>query len=262
MGLPVHYIRPEFHETWIDSLRNGLSGYATVESVDDPSEGTIVYIVGDHGCFTIYTGNSPFWLMFPFLCTAKREGQNMVNLEERIHRVLDEMRVAFTPEYIERYEKSRWTKFFRLFGWEHVGSLDFAHRPKVEILEGDFSDPEPISGFRRKYYVRCKPDVKGSWPEILQRRLGERAVVHLISAPPRTIVSPNGKLSMETPTMYEIKAGKKSYFMQFNVFNDIYLLSLQGEFSGTRIDRARKQLCTSLVGRIINDTLREISFEK
>ena len=59
----------------------------------------------------------------------------MVNLEERIHRVFDKMSIALMPEAIERYEKSRWTKFFRFFGLEHVGSLDFAHRPKREIID-------------------------------------------------------------------------------------------------------------------------------
>jgi hypothetical protein len=258
MGLPVHYIRAEFRETWIDALRRGLDGYATIESVDTPDEGTIVYVVGDHGYFEIQTNDSLPLLMCPFCCTAKTDGQNMVNLEERIHRVLDGMRVAFTQEYIERYKKSHWTKFFRIFGWEHVGSLDFAHRKRTEIIEGEF-DSKPISDYHRKHYVRCKPDMRESWLAMLRRRLEGKAIIQSESAIPQTIVSPNGKFTIETPTMYEIKADKKSYYLRSEARNGIYLLSLSGELSGTPLDKARKQLCANHVGCIINDTLHEIS---
>ena len=263
MGLPVHYILPEFRETWIDSLRSGLNGYATVESVDDPEMGTIVYVVGDYGDFEIQTYDSLPELMYPFCCTAKKDGQYMVNMEERIHRILDEMRVAYTPEYIEQYENSRWTKFFRWFGWEHVGTLDFAHRQKVEIVEGEF-EPKPISEseYVRKHYIQCKPNIRESWLVILRRRLEGKATIQCISALPRTIVSPNGKLCIETPAMYEIMAGKESYFLRSEAGNDNYLLSLHGELSGTPLNRARIQLRKTHVGRIIIDTLREISVEK
>ena len=136
MGLPVHCIRSEFRETWIDSLRRELNGYATVkeaiETVGD-SPKLEVHVIGNQGEFILFpqrdSDKSSFLLfMFPFHCTVKTDGQDMVDLEERIHCVFDKMSVAFTPEAIERYENSRWTKFFRLFGLEHVGSLDFAHR--------------------------------------------------------------------------------------------------------------------------------------
>jgi len=261
MGLPVHYILPEFRDTWIDSLCCGLSGYATVESADDPEMGTIVYVVGDYGYFEIQTYESLPELMYPFHCTVKKDGQYMVNLEERIHRILDEMRVAFTPEYIERYENSRWTKFFRWFGWEHVGSLDFAHRQKREIVEGEF-DPKPISKYRNQYGVRCKPSLCELWPEIFRQRLDGKATVQCVSALQQTIISPNGKFTYKTPTMYEIKTGTNSYFLQGEGGNDSYLLSLHGGLSGTPLYLARIQLCKTHVGCIINDILRELSVEE
>ncbi len=208
MGLPVHSIRPKTGESWIETLRYELNGYATVETVGDPTEDSpTVYVIGNHGYFLIrpqgYHEDSCLLLMFPFCCDVRTFGQDMVNLEERIHRIFDSMSIACTPEFIERYEKSRWTKFFRLFGWEHVGSLDFAHRLKTEIVEGDF-DGEPIrSRFTRKTHIRCKPNKKESWLEIFRQRLAGKSPhgycpVFICSADfeplsSRTIISPNDK---------------------------------------------------------------------
>ena len=146
MRLPVHAIRSEFRETWIDSLRHELSGYATIESNNDPTE-EIISVIGNCGNFTLqpqYDFEPSYFLllMFPFYCNVKTDGRDMVNLEERIHRVFDKMSVALTPEAVEQYEKSRRTKFFRLFGLEHVGSLDFAHRRKTEITDDFDSERE------------------------------------------------------------------------------------------------------------------------
>jgi len=148
MGLPVHHIKSEFRETWIDSLRRELSGYATIEEIvkidGDSTElvvEVVVYSIGNHGNFSLlpqydWDKSSLLLFMFPFHCSVKTDGQDMVDLEERIHCVFDKMSVALTPEAIERYENSRWTKFFRLFGLEHVDSLDFAHRRQRKSERG------------------------------------------------------------------------------------------------------------------------------
>jgi len=146
MGLPVHCICSEFRETWIDTLRQELSGYATVESSCEPAwheeEVDVVDVVGKHGKFTLrpdydFYPSSFLLLMFPCSCNVKTHGRDMVNLQERIHCVFDKMSVNLTPEAIERYENSRWTKFLRWVGWEQVVSLDFAHRRKREIIDDD-----------------------------------------------------------------------------------------------------------------------------
>ena len=263
MGLPVHAIAHEFRETWIDILRQELSGYATVESFDGPTreESPTIYVVGNHGHFVFPPGHEGFgktdplilWHV-PFLCNAKTHGQDMVNLEERINRAFDKMSVALMPEAIERYENNRWTKFFRLFGWKYVGSLDFAHRQKKEIIEDNF-DTEPIqkqSGFNLENYIRCRPDLKESWTEILRQRLEGIATVQVLSEPPRTIVSPNGKYVIETPIALEVKSDRESHWLFGRAENGKYWISLADttRHSWTEVKH---------VAFIINATLREMS---
>ncbi|MDR3196523.1 MAG: hypothetical protein LBU34_01535 [Planctomycetaceae bacterium] len=146
MGFPYHFLKQEYRYTWMEILRKELEGYATVAmsnvSPNNDESHTVsngfedVEVIGNHGEYFMFwfeRFDEQFGVMVGmslFFTSIEKHGQDMVNLEERIHCVFDSMSIAFTPEAIERYEKSYWTKFFRLFGWEHVGSLDFAHRRK------------------------------------------------------------------------------------------------------------------------------------
>ncbi len=236
MGFPYHFLKPEYRHSWPEVLRRELDGHATVEVIDDlptdverfaPWDFQDVYVVGNHGYFMLgtehYDERTGVWVfMYPFSTSVERDGRDMVNLEERIHRVFDSMSLAFTPEAVERYEKSRWTKFYRLFGWEHVGSLDFAHRRKKEIIEGDY-DSEPTRNiFDLSPSVRCKPEYQKTWPEIFRQRLEGLATVQLMTAPPRTITSPNGKYSIETPTIVRIDGEDTRYELYGHSSDGVY----------------------------------------
>jgi hypothetical protein len=187
--------------------------------------------------------------MFPFATNAKEDGQGMVNLEERIHRVFDSMSSALTPEAIEQYEKSRWTKFFRLFGWEHVGSLDFAHRRKREIVEGNF-DLIPIrKKFNDRYfakYAKCKSEFKESWADVFLQRLEGMATVQL-----QTIASPNGKHNIAILTIIATTHENINFQLQCEFENGVYWL----ERPSVSVESIRN----NPVARTILNTFQEVT---
>lgn len=210
MGLPIHCLEGKYKDAWIDKLRQEIGEHATVE-MDDAcgSNEQSVYVVGNCGYFTLNQTSEPesdmIILMEPFNCTAEKDGQGMVNLEERIHRTLDPMSVVLQPEEIGRYEKKFSTRLFRLFGWEHVGSLDFAHRPKKEIVEGDFDLKIPTKKrINPDCTLRGKPEYQSDWGNFFKNRL--KGVAKITQMEEKTVVSPNGMFQLTLPMHVHIES--------------------------------------------------------
>jgi hypothetical protein len=274
MGFPYHFLKQEYRYTWADILKKELEGYATVamfnvlpnndESSTISSDFEDVYVIGNHGeYFTLSFDRFDERIgvmvgMFPFFSSVQQDGQDMVNLEERIHRVFDSMSIALTPEAIERYEKSYWTKFFRLFGWEHVGSLDFAHRRKRTIVEGNF-DSEPIrQRFFDQSYVQCKPEFVKSWTEIFRQRLQGIATVQITTASPQSIVSPNGKYRVEAPTSIEIKYENINFKLRGESYDNVYWIERPCSNPLISIE----SIGNNPICRMVFDTFQEVTENK
>ncbi|MDR0609539.1 MAG: hypothetical protein LBG58_05470 [Planctomycetaceae bacterium] len=269
MGFPYHFLKQEYRYTWADILKKGLEGYATVamfnvlpnngESHTVTNDVGEVYVVGNHGHFTLgfdrFDERCGVMVgMFPFFTSVQNYGQDMVNLEERIHRVFDSMSIALTPEAIERYENNYCTKFFRLLNREHCFSLDFAHRSKKQLSEENF-DSEPIrKRFFNPNYVQCKPELVKSWTEIFRQRLQGIATVQVTTATPQSIVSPNGQYRVEAPTSIEIKHENINIKLQGESNDNVYWIE--------RPSISVESIGNNTIARVVFDTFQEVTENK
>lgn len=210
MSFPTHNLGKEYKNVWLETLQREIGPFATIE-VDKAAcpRDQQVYIAGNCGYFVLHQMSEPdsdmVITLTPFNCSPEEHGQGMVNLEERIHRALDPMSVALRPEEVQRHEKKFFTRFFRLFGWEYLGSTDFAHRPKREIVDGNFDLTVPA---RKRINPNCtlrgKPEYRTNWFDVFKKRLEGVAEVNYMGE--KVVASPNGLFQLDLPAHLHIES--------------------------------------------------------